>query len=582
MKHYGKKFGALAFVLIAVFCTTPRHAHAQLEVNDPFNLAEEAIAVGQETTNTSSTLVNTAENAITSLHAVTGINLKTGLDGIAWAVAKMAIQSMTQSMVNWINSGFNGSPSFVGDLQTHLENVGFVVANSFVSNLLSQPSIRSPFQNTVAALTQLNYLAQTSQQGYFLQNAYSLNKYAQNDVAFLNGNFSQGGWSGWFALSQPQNNVYGASFLATDQLARLVMQAQMNATTQLNWGQGFLSWCGGIDDLDGTNDRTIPATGNIIGIDGKEVPNSGLPAIDTIDTSKPNTVQSCQKSDGTPGQVQTPGSVIQGQLNKTLGLSGDTLVTASEFNQVIGALIGQLVNQVVGATGLFGVSQPSSATQTTLTSQYDPGNGSSILDQATNPSQYASSTNIATADLSSSLSKQISDEKAQITQYQIDWQTISNEASIADASLTTCSLPPEGAVADVKRVKDAAAIALKKAASGLTTIAQIENTANAALATQNNPGAVATAATSFQNFVSSDAAPSPTEIAQAHSDAKDDSQSTSIITASAATITNASRAKMITDLLTRTLFGQMLEISQLCSVQNTIPTEFRGLPVQQS
>src|SRR5437870_797939 len=31
------------------------------------------------------------------------------LNGIAWAVAKTVIQSITKSMVNWINSGFQGN-----------------------------------------------------------------------------------------------------------------------------------------------------------------------------------------------------------------------------------------------------------------------------------------------------------------------------------------------------------------------------------------------------------------------------------------------------------------------------------------
>ena len=34
------------------------------------------------------------------------------LDGIAWYVIKLAIAQITRSIVNWINSGFEGAPTF--------------------------------------------------------------------------------------------------------------------------------------------------------------------------------------------------------------------------------------------------------------------------------------------------------------------------------------------------------------------------------------------------------------------------------------------------------------------------------------
>ena len=54
----------------------------------------------------------------------------------------------------------------------------------------------------------------------------------------------------------------------------------------------------------------------------------------------------------------TPGSVISSSLNKALGSGQDSLVQASMLDEIIGALAGKLVNQVLSSSGLSGVSQP--------------------------------------------------------------------------------------------------------------------------------------------------------------------------------------------------------------------------------
>jgi hypothetical protein len=53
--------------------------------------------------------------------------------------------------------------------------------------------------------------------------------------------------------------------------------------------------------------------------------------------------------------VQTPGNVIQTQLNESLGFGTDRLTVADEIDEIIGALFAQLAQQVLtGAGGLLG------------------------------------------------------------------------------------------------------------------------------------------------------------------------------------------------------------------------------------
>ena len=53
-------------------------------------------------------------------------------DCMARTVAKVAIQQMTVSIVNWINSGFNGKPSFVQNYQQFFNNVADQAAGEFI------------------------------------------------------------------------------------------------------------------------------------------------------------------------------------------------------------------------------------------------------------------------------------------------------------------------------------------------------------------------------------------------------------------------------------------------------------------
>lgn len=62
-------------------------------------------------------------------------------------------------------------------------------------------------------------------------------------------------------------------------------------------------------------------------------------------------------------ETETPGNVISEQLNKTLGLGGEKLAVADELNEIVSALLNQLVSKAIGsvAGGLRSLSKPDSA-----------------------------------------------------------------------------------------------------------------------------------------------------------------------------------------------------------------------------
>ncbi len=468
---------------------------------------------------TSATAVSTGSLSVAYQARKGPLGSGIGLDTIAWQVGKIAIQMMTKSMVNWINSGFHGSPAFVSNLSDFLLNVGDVAAGQFIHDYGINNAVMSPFRTRIAIQLSNNYYRNTGPYAFYQQYPYTLSRYIKSDEAFLNGEFSQGGWSGWFAASQyPQNNPYGAGIIASDELIARVRQAGNTETLQLGWGQGFLAWCG---DNTGPSVHEVPVqnTANTVTsqeatLDGSQgasqtvtVPSSNSAApVNLSGTANPQ-VTHCLNKDGTIGAVQTPGTVIRDQINKTLGLSGDTLVTADEFDEVIGALMSQLVTQVVGGTGLGGVASVSSG-------------GRGYIDAATDPTQITQATNAANAN--ATFVDGITSEIASLQQYQANWGTISDAADAAKTALASCSTANADQVARVNAVSAQAAAALAKGAAALTAAGTIGTDATNAVAAattgangSSGTAAVAAVTANYQAFLASPSTPSAADISYA-------------------------------------------------------------------
>ncbi|MFA6519284.1 MAG: hypothetical protein WCT41_00435 [Candidatus Paceibacterota bacterium] len=307
---------------------------------------------------------------------------------LARALARMILQQITASTINWINGGNGtGQPSFVLNLGLHLQSVGNAVAIPFINQITA--GFNSPFGPAIASSLMKNYSQQTSMAGFFAANQSTLAKSSPNQTAFLTGNWVQGGGiPAWFALTtQDQNNPYTLYQVAQSQLGSQVNQAQTNRRQDLMQSGGFLSWCG----VDNTTSSS-GAAGVSPGV-------------------------SCINKDNTPGKVQTPGSVILGYTQKTLGSGIDQLVNAQDLDAALGAIVTTLIRNVLGGTGLFGVSQSSSSGAAPITTQLQNY-------AADNASASASAASIAQS------------KAAQVTSYVDAWNTI---AIAADTASTTAA-----------------------------------------------------------------------------------------------------------------------------------------------
>lgn len=248
----------------------------------------------------------------------------------ARAAIRGILQGMTASVLSWIN-GANGTgqPSYVQNLSVHLQGVGDSQALPFIDQ--SATAFNSPFGPAISSSLRANYDQETSMSGFYAANQCTLSQSSPNVSAYLDGDWSKGGISEWFALTtQKQNNPYTLYQTAANQLDSNVSEAQANRRQDLLQSQGFQSWCGPSD-----------TAGSVGGV------NPGTP---------------CTNSDGTPDQILTPGSIIHDYTQKAVVASGfDQLTSATEMDDALGALVTAVFTQALGGEGgLLGGSTPSS------------------------------------------------------------------------------------------------------------------------------------------------------------------------------------------------------------------------------
>lgn len=352
--------------------------------------------------------LNLIQNTFTAIKESALATKEYVLDTLSWQLAQLAIKSMTKSLVNWINSGFQGSPAFVTDLKQNLQGVGDRVASEFFRELSEQGSIaETPFQNKILDGVRLGYYLSTSPESFYTRYPYTLNQVSDDDKAFLKGDFGKGGWNAWAStVLNLQNNPYGAEMLVNQALTGTVEEATGKRVQELSWNKGFLSWRGDCTAYAGGNQTITSGLGATTDANGNLVPAKQTQTTVSLDGE-----DKCLEY-----AIKTPGSVIADQFNETLSLNGRQLVTADEFNEVIGALMNQLVGHLLGANnggGLSGASRPSS------------GGGASLIDQATASNQAG------TASIAGKFKESVNDHIKSLKDFTAGWQKIKTAAQAA-------------------------------------------------------------------------------------------------------------------------------------------------------
>ncbi|HVT75363.1 MAG TPA: hypothetical protein VHD69_03075 [Candidatus Paceibacterota bacterium] len=250
------------------------------------------------------------------------------LKPIAIRLGKAMLQNITGSIVQWINNGFHGNPSFVQNLHGLIQDTTDMAIGEFIDRDLGAGFLCNPFSLQVRIAVAQSYLP------YNQRYSCTLSQIENNVTGFVDNNNS-GGWDNWIQVAtQPQNNVYGATVLAQDELTRRIAQKMDIQNRELDWGKGFRSWTVCTDTYDGSD------------------PSKADP-----------TSENCADA-----ETRTPGTVVESQLELTLGSGVRQLEVANDLDAIVGALTNQLMSQVVtGAQGLLGAGKRSNGSYNTST-----------------------------------------------------------------------------------------------------------------------------------------------------------------------------------------------------------------------
>ncbi|MDP9040587.1 MAG: hypothetical protein M3N30_01320 [Bacteroidota bacterium] len=250
------------------------------------------------------------------------------LDCISRQLARAALQRITASTVDWINSGFHGSPTFIQNYQQFFSNVANDAAGAYLQGS-SLAFLCSPFSLQVKIAVAQAYANSNSSSRSGAGAACTLQQASNNINNFINGNFSAGGWPALISFTTvPTNNPFGAYMYAKAGLQSSVANAQQNAAKNIS-ADGFINM----------QQVTCPNTTSNTRVTVSSKAGVACPVDCTCKTT-------------------TPGSVIAGTLTKQLNLPSDELNMAKNFDEVISALMTQLLTKALqgGVSNLSGQS----------------------------------------------------------------------------------------------------------------------------------------------------------------------------------------------------------------------------------
>ena len=248
------------------------------------------------------------------------------LDSIIIVAVKAAIDELFDTMTNWVNTGFQGSPAFATDLNGYLQHLGDIAAGAAISNI-TNGFVCQPFRLEIQAALSRDFGRTTNR---YNPNMCTWSQIQGNMEQFLGGNFNSGGWPAWFQLTQNDaNNPYGSYLQAKGAVSASIQGARDIELSKLGWSGGFIGTKDCVKYVQEQTYDTDPETNETI-----------------ITTQNSST---CEQW----GPEKTPGRVIADQVSKVFGSGVDQLNLANDFDQLFSAVVNQLGQKVFSRSGIF-------------------------------------------------------------------------------------------------------------------------------------------------------------------------------------------------------------------------------------
>lgn len=291
---------------------------------------------------------------------------------LAHLIGKRMLAEMTKSIVDWINGGFDGSPSFITNPESFLLDVGDQVVGEYILGT-GLAGLCKPFEFNVRIALAVNY---SYKSGFGARSQCTLTDIlgnAENAFNDFTSDFTKGGWRSWFTMTgNPYNNPYGAYLEANAEVSAQIGNRKSVELKKLDWGNGFFSY-------EECRDGTITWGGmkgknsgvRLTNRDGGSAEDSGYDAaIDTyLDGGSDEDVEGAYDEAydaASDCSIKTPGKTIAGALDGPMGAYANQIGLADSLDAIVNALANQMFDQVMGMTlgakgGLLGATSSGGA-----------------------------------------------------------------------------------------------------------------------------------------------------------------------------------------------------------------------------
>ncbi|MFA5840920.1 MAG: hypothetical protein WC847_01445 [Candidatus Paceibacterota bacterium] len=361
-------FLIILIIMPAVLFSEPKKTEAWMGIGD-LNATEPVRAPAAVTTSSAATATTGTTGAGAASGATSaGLQIKNFAKAIyeqtLMAIARRLIQEVTKSTINWINSGFHGSPLFLENPSSFFTDITKSQVKD-MANIYGFDSLKYPFGRNFILNTIQSYKSTLANNA-----TYSLNKVMNaTQAANYRNNFNVGGWNGFLLNTQyPQNNYLGFQMMANQQLA-INLEGVTQAPAQkiqglLQQGQGFLSpqKCSTNPDYNnGLNEfqrpsfdvaayekkhPACPDTATVCTTEDGDKYKAGLEKA-KAEWAKKNTCP--PKANGSSGyENTTPGSVVADQIKINLGSGIHQKELAAAMGNGISAILDTLINKFIG------------------------------------------------------------------------------------------------------------------------------------------------------------------------------------------------------------------------------------------
>ncbi len=336
-----------------------------------------------------SDLLNTGATGIGATSDTASFWKECVLDGLAKSVVNSVLQTMIRETTLWVNRGFDGSPAFIKDRDAFFESVADRVVSDIIENNAQLQFLCEPFEFDLKYRLNIDFYGTDVYEPYCTIDDIGDN--IDGAIDLVEKNFS---WDNFLDVNVREgNNIWGVYYNLKNDIDSRIVEEKKEVEEDEKRGSGFLSikkcvqdgeTSYGVDKYSPEQIASLKAevagyeekykkinfAGNLSAAEiekRQEEANDLIAKIQKIES----VLDSTGFADDLPAEDKsckqtTPGNVISESLNKAIGSDTEYLQLADEFDELITALINQLVKTVLSEAGLAGFESGNSFSEPDL------------------------------------------------------------------------------------------------------------------------------------------------------------------------------------------------------------------------